>query len=124
MRRRDKRNPLWEANLLDLLIRHSTGAHKRETIAWAKRRQASIEKLTVLQLWRNYMKRRWEKGGPETPAMILGLADHPWCVRDVLSQRLFFEKAALTDCLQVYYRREVKTAALAINRTHQLRYAF
>ena len=70
------------------------------------------------------MKRRWEKGGPETPAMILGLADHPWRVRDVLSQRWFFEKAALTECWQVYYRREVKTAALAVNRTHQLRYAF
>jgi len=123
-RHRDKRNSLWEVNLLDLLIRHSTGAHKRETIAWAKRRQASIEKLTILQLWRNYMKRRWEKGGPETPAMILGLADHPWFMQDVLSQRWFFEKAVLTESLQVYYRREVKTAALAVNRTHQLRYGF
>ena len=45
--RRDKRNPLWEINVLDLMIRHSTAAHKRETIAWAKRRQASIEKLAI-----------------------------------------------------------------------------
>ena len=37
---RDQHNSLWEVNLLDLLIRHSSANHKRETIAWSKRRQA------------------------------------------------------------------------------------
>ena len=41
---RDCNNPLWEVNLLDLLIRHSGANHKRETIAWSKRRQASAER--------------------------------------------------------------------------------
>jgi transposase-like protein len=122
--RRDRRNPLWEVNLADLMIRHSTAAHKRETIAWAKRRQASIEKLTIFQVWRNYMKKRREKGPPETPAMLLGLASHPWRLRDLLSQRLFFEKASLTRRWEAYYRRDVKTAALAVNRRHRLGYAF
>ena len=122
--RRDKRNPLWEINLLDLLIRHSTAAHKRETIAWAKRRQASIEKLAIFQVWRNYMKRRWEKGAEETPAMLLGLASRPWRVKDVLAGRLFFEKVALSERWQQYYRRQVQTRALAVNRTHELTYAF
>jgi transposase-like protein len=88
--RRDQRNPLWEVNLLDLMIRHSTAAHKRETIAWAKRRQASIEKLAIFQVWRNYMKKRWEKSERQTPAMILGLADRRWRMRDLLKERLFF----------------------------------
>jgi hypothetical protein len=123
-RRRDQRNPLWEVNLLDLMIRHSTAAHKRETIAWAKRRQASIEKLAIFQVWRNYMKKRWEKGARETPAMLLGLAERPWRLRDVLSHRLFFEKATLPLRWQIYYRRGVETAALEVNRQHQLRYAF
>ena len=123
-RRRDRRNPLWEVNLADLMIRHSTAAHKRETIAWAKRRQASIEKLTIFQVWRNYMKKRWEKGTRETPAMLLGLADHPWRLKDLLSHRLFFEKTSLTRRWETYYRRDVKTAALAVNRRHQLGYAF
>jgi hypothetical protein len=122
--RRDRRNPLWEVNLADLMIRHSTAAHKRETISWAKRRQASIEKLTIFQVWRNYIKKRWEKGPPETPAMLLGLADQRWHVKDLLSHRLFFEKANLTGRWESYYRREVKTAALAVNRRHQLSYAF
>ena len=122
--RRDERNPLWEINLLDLMIRHSTAAHKRETIAWAKRRQASIEKLAIFQVWRNYIKRRREKGASVTSAMLLGRASRPWRVRDLLKERLFFEKTALTVRWQQYYRRDVKTHALAVNRTHDLRYAF
>jgi hypothetical protein len=122
--RRDARNPLWEVNLLDLMIRHSTAAHKRETIAWAKRRQASIEKLAVFQVWRNYITRRREKGPRDTCAMHLGLATRPWRVRDLLRRRLFFEKAPLSRRWAQYYRRRVETAALAVNRTHELTYAF
>jgi len=122
--RRDQRNPLWEVNLLDLMIRHSTAAHKRETIAWAKRRQASIEKLTIFQVWRNYMKRRWEKSEQRTPAMILGLADRAWRLRDLLKERLFHGRVELSPCWERYYRREVRTAAIAVNRSHQLRHAF
>ena len=123
-RRRDERNPLWEINLLDLMIRHSTAAHKRETIAWAKRRQASIEKLTIFQAWRNYMKRRWEKGARVTSAMLLGLAHRPWRTRDLLAERLFFDGVALSPRWESYYRREVRTSPLKTNRTHNLRYGF
>lgn len=123
-RRRDRHNPLWEINLLDLLIRHSTAAHKRETIAWAKRRQASVEKLAIFQVWRNYMKRRREKGDQVTPAMLLGLAIRPWRIRDLLKERLFFHRSELSPCWERYYRREVNTPALPVNRTHRLQYAF
>ncbi len=122
--RRDERNPLWEINVLDRMIRHSTAAHKRETIAWAKRRQASIEKLAIFQVWRNYVKRRREKGGRATSAMLLGVASRPWWLRDLLRQRLFFKKTALSDRWQAYYRRHVKTRALRVNRAHELIYAF
>ena len=37
---RTPRNPLFPVNLLDLLIRHCGANHKRETIAFSKRRQA------------------------------------------------------------------------------------
>ncbi len=122
--RRDRRNPLWEVNLLDLMIRHSTGAHKRETIAFVKRRQASIEKLAILQVWRNYIKRRREKGSRVTSAMRIGVATRPWTVRDLLGERRFFEKTPMSVCWRRYYRREVETRAIRVNRTHNLRYAF
>jgi transposase-like protein len=122
--RRDERNPLWEVNVLDLMIRHSTAAHKRETIAWAKRRQASIEKLAIFQVWRNYIQRRREKGDRTTPAMLLGTASRPWRVQDVLAERLFFQKTVLSQRWALYYRRGVVTPALRINRRHELTYAF
>lgn len=123
--RRDRHNPLWEINLLDLVIRHSTAAHKRETIAWAKRRQASIEKLAILQVWRNYLQRRRVKStSTTTPAMLLGRAKRPWRVADLLARRRFFEKTELCPRWQHYYRREITTAALPVNRIHRLSYAF
>jgi hypothetical protein len=106
------------------MIRHSTAAHKRETIAFARRRQASIEKLAIFQVWRNYIKRRREKGVRVTSAMLLGLTHRPWRLRDLLRERLFFEKTVLSPRWNQYYRREVTTRALPVNRTHALSYAF
>ena len=121
---RDQHNSLWEVNLLDLLIRHSTAAHKRETIAWSKRRQASAEKLAVLQVWRNNIKRRWENGDAETSAMLRGVADRILTVQDVLGERLFRTRIDLPESWSRYYEGGVETAALKVNRRHELKYAF
>jgi transposase-like protein len=123
-RRRDARNPLWEVNLLDLMIRHSTAAHKRETIAWAKRRQASAEKLTIFQVWRNYVKKRWEKGPDVSAAMLKGLARRRLAIHDLLRRRLFRWHQELPERWSQYYERRIVTAALATNRLHSLSYAF
>jgi len=123
-RRRDARNPLWEVNVLDLMIRHSTAAHKRETIAWAKRRQTSAEKLAVFQVWYNYVKRRWEKGPAVSSAMLKGLTDRLLSVRDILTRRIFREHVALSPTWERYYDRRVVTPALGVNRTHTLSYAY
>ena len=121
---RDKRNPLWEVNLLDLMIRHSAAGHKRETIAWPKRRQGSAERLAIFQVWRNMIKRRWENGVAETSAMLKGVADRILSVRDVLAERLFRTRIELTEVWSRYYDRTVATIALGENRPHALRYAY
>jgi hypothetical protein len=56
--------------------------------------------------------------------MELGLASYPWRLKDLLQHRRFFDKVRLTRRWQDYYRRAVQTRALAVNRTHDLRYAF
>jgi hypothetical protein len=122
--RRDQRNPLWEVNLLDLMIRHSTAAHKRETIAWAKRRQASAEKLAIFQVWRNYVKRRWEKGPDVSSAMLEGLVPRRLSIEDLLRHRLFPGHVTLPPRWRRYYERRVETAALGANRLHTLTYAY
>jgi transposase-like protein len=123
-RRRDDRNPLWEVNVLDLMIRHSTAAHKRETIAWAKRRQVSAEKLAIFQVWRNYIKRRWEKGPKESAAMLKGLAHRLLTIEDILKRRLFPWRIDVPQRWRQYYERKIETRALPVNRVHALIYAF
>ena len=122
---RDRRNSLWEVNLLDLLIRHSSANHKRETIAWSKRRQGSAERLLILLVWRNYMKRRREKvGHSPTPAMAVGIAEEPLTPRKLLSCRLFRKATDVPNRWAEYYDRAVRTAPLGRQRRHDLGYAY
>ena len=122
---RDRHNPLWEVNLLDLLIRHSSANHKRETIAWSKRRQASAERLAILLVWRNYMKGRREKvRGSPTPAMEVGVLDRRLGVGELLRRRLFRTRVELPERWAEYYDRAVRTVALGRQRKHELTYGY
>jgi hypothetical protein len=122
--RRDQGNPLWEVNLLDALIRHSQANHRRETLAWSKRRQGAAERLAVLLGWRNYIKQRWEKGDAETPGMLVGLTDRPLTVEEVLRGRLFRSRVELPPRWSAYYDGLVETRVQAVNRKHELKYAY
>jgi len=118
-------NPLFPINLLDLIIRHSQAGHKRETIAFPKRRAAAAERLAVLLVWRNYIKRRREKRrGSPTPAMARGMAAKPLEVGELLGRRLFLDHVELPERWKLYYRRLVRTRALPQHRYHDLKYAF
>jgi hypothetical protein len=122
--RRTSRNPLFPINLLDLLIRHGSANHKRETIAFSKRRQSAIERLAVLQVWRTFIKPFSERRGGGTPAQRVGLLERALSVREVLKSRLFPSRIALPERLMGYYRREVATAAIPRPQRHRLTYAF
>ena len=120
---RTARNPLFAINLLDLLIRHSGANHKRETIAFSKRRQSAVERLWVFVVWRNWLKWFSERRRDATPAMRLGLTERRWQVAEVLGERLFPSRVVLPERWARYYRREVRTRAIARCSTHHLRYA-
>jgi len=123
--RRTRSNPLWEVNLADLLIRHSESNHKRETIAWSKRRQASSERLFPFLAWRNYIKGRREKvRGSPTPAMARGMTTRVYKVDDILEARIFRDHVELPPRWSQYYERTVVTRALGAHRFHNLKYAF
>ncbi len=122
--RRDSHNPLWEVNLGDLLIRHCSANHKRETIAWSKRRQASAERLAIFLVWRNYVKGRREKvRGSPTPAMARGMLEHPLAIEDILQERLFPTRVALPPRWACYYRRVIETRGLRGQRERLRQYA-
>jgi hypothetical protein len=122
---RDKHNKLWAVNLLDLIIRHSSSNHKRETIAWSKRRQSSAERLAILLVWRNYMKGRSEKTRwSPSPAMERGMLERRLKYEDVFGERIFRSHIELPPRWAEYYDREVETRALPVNRRHELSYAY
>ena len=123
-RARNPQNPLFPINELDMLLRHSQSNHRRETIAFSKRRQGSADRLTVFQVWRNYVKRHREKGPPITPAMKRGLLSAPLKVKDICRERLFPERIGLPPRWQEYYDRVVETREIANNRRHTLKYAY
>lgn len=120
---RTPRNPLFPINLLDLLIRHSGANHKRETIAFSKRRQSAIERLWVLLVWRNYLKSFSERRRDGTPAMRLGVCERRWSVAELLVQRLFPTRLALPERWARYYWRQVQTRRIPHGATHRRRYA-
>jgi transposase-like protein len=122
---RDRNNSLWEVNLLDLLIRHCNANHRRETLAWSKRRQASAERLLVLLVWRNYIKCRREKvRGSPTPAMERGMLDEPLKISELLGERIFRTRCDLPPRWASYYDRKVKTRALKRQSQHELKFAY
>jgi hypothetical protein len=88
---RTKRNPLFPVNLTDLLLRHGSANHRRETLAFSKRRLAAMRRVAVFAVWRNFIKRQREnQAGPvQTAAMYAGVIDRALSWAEVLAQRQF-----------------------------------
>jgi transposase-like protein len=123
--RRTRRNPLFPVNLADLLLRHGNANHRRETIAFSKRRQAALERTAVFAVWRNYVKRRVENGPRQTAAMMEGVIDRVLRWPEILRRRLFPAHFALPPPWPRYYARGVRTAVLGERQTaHTCRYAW
>jgi hypothetical protein len=124
-KQRDAKNPLFVINRADNWIRHSSSNHKRETIAWSKRRCGSAERLAILLVHWNYVKGSREKiRGSPTAAMLKGLCSKRLQVSELLQERLFRSRIELPPSWSLYYDRAVKTRALGVNRRHALRYAY
>jgi transposase-like protein len=120
---RTPRNPLFPANLADLLLRHSSANHKRETIAFSKRRQGALYRAAPWAVWRNFMKSRSENKGDEPPAVALGLVPARLRTRDLLTERRFPWRHPLGPWLDRCYFARIPTRAIARCRSHTLRYA-
>ena len=108
---RTPRNPLFEVNLLDLLVRHCGANHRRETIAFSRRRQAAVERLWLFLFWRNYSKQFSERARDGTPAMRLGLLDRPLTLEEALRDRRFATRVVVPELWRRYYDRAVHTRA-------------
>ncbi len=89
--RRTQSNPLFPVNLADLLLRHGSANHRRETIAFSKCPRGAINRLALFVVWRNFVKKRREQEcwPAQTAAMRAGVIDRPLRWRQILRRRLF-----------------------------------
>ncbi|HSF04038.1 MAG TPA: hypothetical protein VLA62_13585 [Solirubrobacterales bacterium] len=120
---RTPRNPLFPANLAELLLRHASANHKRETIAFNKRRQGGLYRAAIWAVWRNVMKSCSENRRDDPPGVALGFLPRRLGAREVLARRLFPWRQALGPWLERCYFGRIPTRRLARCRSHTLRYA-
>ena len=116
-------NPLFPVNRLDLLLRHNSANHKRETIAFSKRFQSVVERAAWLLAWLNWSKPFSERHGGGTPAMRLGLSDRPVPIEEILRGRLFPSRVELPPPQDQYYWGRLRTRRFAREQAHELKLA-
>jgi len=88
---------MFPVDLLHTLTRTWLSDHHRQTIAFAKRGEAVLERLAVLAVLRNLIQRSSERRNDKvTPAMRLGVTDRPLGWIDVLAERRFPTRTRLS----------------------------
>jgi transposase-like protein len=116
---------MFPADQLHALWRHSCAHNRRETIAFGRRINAVMERAHLMAVWRNFVKWRSERRPDRsTPAMKLGLTDHPWSWKRVLAKRLFPAKQRLPPPWMKLYRRDWDADGAKRFSRHRLKHAF
>ena len=121
---RTTRNPLFPVNRVDLWLRHSGANHKRETIAFSKRRASVVERAAILAVFLNFQKSFSENQRDATPAQRLGILPNKLLTSQVLAKRLFPSRIPLPPAWERYYRRDVVTRCIPNGQRHRLTYAY
>ncbi len=116
---------MWVTDYLHMFLRHTFAHVRRETVAFARRHNALMERAFLFVAWRNFVKRRSERRPePVTPAVRLGLTDAPWSWSRLLGRRLFPTRTRVPEPWMRIYRREILTPEVGPNRIHALAHAF
>jgi transposase-like protein len=117
-------NPLFPVNLADLLLRHTGANHKRETIAFSKRRQGALYRAALWLVWRNYVKARSERRRDAPPGVVLGVVARAWSAQDLLRTRRFpWREPRLRGWIARCYEARIATRCLPVYRVHRAKYA-
>jgi hypothetical protein len=116
-------NPLFPVNLADMLLRHSSSNHKRETIAFSKRRQGALYRVAIWMVWRNYIKDRSENRRSGPPAVALGLTRRTMTVGEVLTERCFPDQVGISGWVARCYWGRITTRAIERCQSHRAAYA-
>jgi hypothetical protein len=100
-------------------VRHTCADHKRETIAFGRRLESIVGRVTLMTVWKNFIKRRTEKAPDRsTPAMQLGLSDERWRFERLLARRLFRTREPVSEHALTVYRKQCTPGLPEFNRRH------
>jgi transposase-like protein len=116
-------NPLFPVNLADLLLRHGSANHKRETIAFSKRRQGALYRAAIWLVWRNYVQSRSERHRDAPPGVQIEVIEKALTLNDLLRERRFPWCSNLSGWLEACYYARIPTRAIPNAREHRLIYA-
>ncbi len=120
---RTPQNPLFPVNLADLLLRHCGANHKRETIAFSKRRQGAMYGAAILAVWRNYVKSSSENKRDDPPGVKLGILENRLSAKELLRSRRFPWRVPLSGWVRRCYFARIPTRRIPRARSHRLTYA-
>ena len=121
---RGHHNNLFAINRWDMMLRHGSKNHTRETIAFSKRRQSGIYRAAIFSVYMNFMMDRRQRGVKGfTPAMARGVMDRKLSYLEIFECRLFVSHFDLPGKWSQYYFRETETRCLPRNKGHTLKYA-
>jgi hypothetical protein len=120
---RTPQNPLFPANLADLLLRHGGANHKRQTIAFSKRRQGALYRAAIWVVWRNYVKSRSERREDAPPGVAIGAIPRRLTAEEILTHRHFPWRNSVSGWLERCYFGRIPTRRLARIRVHACTYA-
>jgi hypothetical protein len=102
-------------------LRHSQAAHRRQTIAFGRIDNGLVERLAPFLVWRNLVQARSERHPKNgSTAMPLGLTDRVWIWARGLAERRFPGRVQPREELLRFYRRELVTPHLPVERRHVL----
>jgi hypothetical protein len=101
-------------------IRHSQAHHRRETIAFARRHNALLERLFLHGAWVNLIKLRVENDPRSgSRAMAAGLTRGRWDWERLLARRLQPRHVALPEDWRILYFRETAFPPCAERKRHE-----
>jgi hypothetical protein len=106
-----------------MLLRHSSSNHKRETIAFSKRRQGALYRVAIWTVWRNYIKCRSENRRSAPPAVALGLIRKAMTVGEVLTERYFPDQIGISGWVSRCYFGRIATRSIESCQSHEAVYA-
>ena len=87
---------MFPVDVLHKWFRHVDADHRRESIAFCRRGEAVLERLSAVVVGRNLIQRVSERrNDARTPGMLIGLTSRPWTWGEVLARRRWPERIGM-----------------------------